>query len=78
MTRLVETVRALGLDAEVDLGGSWVRLRGERALVYVVEAAQGSYYTWCDGPGERTVQFYLDPAEAIRAGLGRATGRTGV
>jgi len=77
MTRLVEAVHALGLDAEADLGGHWVRLQGERALVYVVEAAQGSYYTWCDGPGERTVQFYGGPAEAIRAGLGRATGPLG-
>ena len=77
MTRLVKAIRALGLDAEVDLGGSWVRLQGERALVYVVEAAQGSYYTWCDGPGERAVQFYGAPAEAIRAGLGRATGPLG-
>ncbi len=75
MTRLVEAVRALGLDAEIDLDGHWVRLHGERYLVYMVEAAQGSYYTWCDGPGERAIQFYLDPAEAIYAGLGRATGR---
>ncbi len=77
MTRLVEAVHALGLDAEVDLGGRLVRLQGAHALVYVVEAAQGSYYTWCDGPGERAVQFYSAPAEAIRAGLGRATGPSG-
>ncbi len=43
----------------------------------MVEAAQGSYYTWCDGRGERAVQFYNDPAEAIRAGLGRAADRLG-
>ena len=72
MTRLVEAVRSLGLEAEVDLAGHWARLRGERYRVYVVEAAPGCYYTWCDGSGERVVQFYADPIEAVRAGLGRA------
>ncbi len=72
MTRLVEAVRSLGLEAEVDLVGHWVRFHGERDLVYVVEAAPGYYYTWCAGPEERGVQFYADPVEAIRAGLGRA------
>ena len=72
MTRLVEALRALGLDAEVDLAGHWARLRGERYRVYVVEAAPGCYYTWCAGPGERVVRFYADPIEAVRVGLGRA------
>jgi hypothetical protein len=72
MTQLVEALRALGLDAELDLAGHWARFRGEQCQVYVVEAATGCYYTWCDRPGERAVQFYTDPTDAVRAGLGRA------
>lgn len=71
MTQLVEALRALDLDAELDLVGRWARFRGEQGQVYVVEAATGCYYTWCDRLGERAVQFYADPVEAIRAGLGR-------
>jgi len=66
-------VAALGLEGEVSLSGRWLELRGERFTVYVAEAAWGGgYYTWCDGPDRRTVEFYLDPAEAIRNGLRRA------
>ena len=73
MTRLVEVVRQMGLDGEISLLGRWVRLRVERCPVYVLEVADGcGYYTWCDAPNERTVEPYLDPAEAIRAGLRRA------
>ena len=76
MTQLVEALHTLGLDAEIDLAGRWARFPGERCPIYVVEAARGCYYTWCDRPGERMVQFYTNPVEAIRAGLGRA-GRAG-
>ncbi len=41
--------------------------------MYVAEEAWGAgYYTWCDDPAERAVEFYLDPTEAIQAGLQRA------
>ena len=73
MTRLVEALRSMGLDGEITLGGRWVKLQGERCSVYVVEAAWGAgYYTWCDVPEERAVQYYADPAAAIQAGLRRA------
>jgi hypothetical protein len=73
MTRLVDTVKQMGLDGEISLLGRWVRLQAERCPVYVLEVAGGcGYYTWCDAPGERTTEPYLDPAEAIRAGLRRA------
>ena len=72
MTALAAAIEALDLEAEVDLAGHWARLQGERFRVYVIEAAPGCYYTWCEGPEERGVRFYADPAEAIRAGLGRA------
>ena len=76
--RLVEALQTLGLQGELSLGGRWVTLRGERCRVYVVEAAWGThYYTWCDDPAERTVQSYLDPVQAIQAGLRRAAGRPG-
>jgi hypothetical protein len=73
MTRLVDAVKQLGLDGEISLWGRWVRLQGERCPVYVLEVAGGcGYLTWCDDPGARTAETYLDPAEAIQAGLRRA------
>ena len=76
--RLVEALQTLGLQGELSLGGRWVTLRGERCAVYVVEAAWGThYYTWCDDPAERTVQSYLDPIQAIQAGLRRAAAPPG-
>lgn len=73
MTRLTEALQALGLDGEITLSGRWLKLRGGRCSVYVAEAAwDAGYYTWCDDRKERTVEHYLDPTEAIRAGLKRA------
>ena len=73
MTRLLEALEALGLEGEVIHSGRWLKLPGERCPVYVVEAAWGAgYYTWCGAPEERSVEFYPDPTEAIRAGLRRA------
>lgn len=74
MTRLVTAVRALGLEGDISLSGRWVKLHGERCLVHVIEATwNGGYYTWCDDPKERAIQHYLDPIEALQAGLLRAT-----
>ncbi|CAA9287537.1 MAG: hypothetical protein AVDCRST_MAG26-3851 [uncultured Chloroflexia bacterium] len=74
MTRLVAALQALGLEGEVALAGRWVKLRGERYAVYVAETTSGSgYYTWGEDPVARVVTFYRDPAEAIVAGLRRAT-----
>ena len=73
MTRLVEALNALGLQGEIALSGRWIRLNGERCPVYVIEEAWGvGYYTWCDDPQARTVEFYRDAATAIQAGLRRA------
>ncbi|MDP9374475.1 MAG: hypothetical protein M3Q65_18900 [Chloroflexota bacterium] len=73
MTRLVEALRTQELAADISLGGRWAELRGERGTVYVVETALGDgYFTWCDDPAARAVEFYRDPVEAIRAGLRRA------
>ncbi|HYN88783.1 MAG TPA: hypothetical protein VER55_09645 [Ardenticatenaceae bacterium] len=73
MTRLVEALQELGLYGHVTQGGRWVELQGERCLVYVVEArSENGYYSWCGCDGQRTVEFYRDPIEAIRAGLQRA------
>ncbi len=75
MTRLREALQELGLEAETELSGRWVRLEGHRSAVYVVEVASGThYYTWCEYPEEPTVEVYLDPVEAIQAGLRRASG----
>ncbi len=73
MTRLTDALHGLGLEGEESLGGRWVKLRGERCAVYVIEAAWGmGYYTWCDDPHARAVEFYRDPVAAIQAGLRRA------
>ncbi len=79
MTRLAEALQALELEGEVGLAGRWVRVGGYRCPVYVYEAPwDRGYYTWCDAPGDRTVEFYPDATEAIQAGLRRADKRTAV
>ena len=76
MTRLVAALQALGLEAEVALAGRWVKLRGERYAVYVAATTSGTgYYTWGEDGAARVIAFYLDPAEAIVAGLRRASYR---
>ena len=77
MTRLVDVIQELGLRGEVSPFGRWVRLQGEQGPVYVAQAAFGQgYYTWCDTPHGHAADPYLDPVEAIQAGLQRATHRT--
>lgn len=78
MPRLIEALRALGLEGETALSGRWVKVQGDRYLVYVVEAPwESGYYSWCEAPAERSVEFYRDPIAAIQAGLRRAAGRAG-
>lgn len=73
MTELVNALRALGLEGEIASSGQWLTFEGELCTVYVVEATHGNaYYTWCDSPTARTVEFYADATAAIRAGLRRA------
>ena len=73
MTQLVEALRVLGLEGELSLSDRWAKLQGQQCSVYVVEAPWGSgYYTWCDDPEVRSVEFYRDATEAIEAGLRRA------
>ncbi|MBA3944239.1 MAG: hypothetical protein H0X37_06700 [Herpetosiphonaceae bacterium] len=73
MTRLVEALHALGLEGEAELEDRWVKIQGQQCWVYIAEAAWGGgYYTWCEDPESRTVEFYLEPTEAIQAGLRRA------
>ena len=73
MPRLIEALQALGLGGEITHSGRWLKLQGERCSVYVAEAAwEAGYYTWCDAREEQAVEHYLDPTEAIQAGLKRA------
>ena len=77
MTQLVEALQSLGLQGEIAPSGRWVKLQGDLCLVYVVQAVSGAaYYTWCEDPRERAVEFYQDPFAAIQAGLKRASART--
>ncbi len=76
VTQLLRVLETLGLEGEIALSGRWVKLRGERCSVYVVESTDESvYYTWCGCPEDRVVESYHDPTEAIRVGLLRAAGR---
>ncbi len=73
MTHLVDTLQRLGLEPEASLDGRWVKFRGARCAVYIVEGAWGAgYYTWCDAPHARAVEFYRDADTAIHAGLRRS------
>ncbi len=73
MSRLVNALQSLGLQATVELGGRWVMLHGERCRVYVVQGPRSDgFYTWCDAADARSVKFFRDPIEAIQAGLHRA------
>ena len=73
MTRLVDALAVLDLGGEVSLSGRWVKLQGELCPAYVVEASAGTqYYTWCDDPGPRSIEFYHDATAAIRAALRNA------
>ena len=75
MAALIDALRQLGIVAEVELGGRWVAIRGERATSYVVEAGWGpSFYVWCDIPEDRSVERYRDSIAAVQAGLRRAGG----
>jgi len=70
---LVDTIDLLGLDADLAMEGRWVRIGGERCSVYVVELARGrGYFTWCDDPVERAVEFHEESLEANLSGLRRA------
>ncbi len=75
MNRLEDALLALGYAGQFELSGRWATLRGERCVVFVVEApnAEG-YYTWCGDPAARSVEFYPEPDQAIVAGMRRANG----
>ncbi len=76
VTQLLRALETLELEGEIALSGRWVKLRGERCSVYVVESAdESAYYTWCGCPEDRVVESYRDPIEAIRVGLRRAGSR---
>ena len=77
MTRLAEMIDSLKIHGKVELGGRWAQLNGEHCSVYIVEDSLGiSYFVWCGPPGDRTVEHYRDPHEAIRAGLERSKQST--
>lgn len=70
---LVDVLNDLDIDADIDLEGRWVRIRGANCAVYIAELPwDRGLYMWCDHPAERAVQFYRDPYDAIRSGLKRA------
>ena len=71
--RLLDALQELQLDAEMAMDDRWVRIQGERCSVYVVEMARHrGFFTWCDDPDERAIEFHEDAFGAIRSGLRRA------
>lgn len=72
MTELVDALLALGLPSEISLAGRWARLEGGHCAIFVVAASRGGYYTWCDDPAARSIQFHRTAHEAIQAGRDRA------
>ena len=73
MTRLLDALRALGVEGTVAIAGRSVTIEGERCRVQVIEASWGAgYYSWCDDLAGRAVEHFQDPTEAILAGLRRA------
>lgn len=71
--RLVAVSRAMGLEAEASPRGRWIRFRSAEGSVYVSEAVFGQgYFTWDDAEHPEAAGPYVDPREAIRAGLRRA------
>lgn len=75
---LVDAIRYLGIEAELLMDGKWARLDGERFTVYVVELSRHpGFFTWCDDPAERAVEYYPDPVDAILSGLRRAVQPNG-
>ncbi len=71
--RLVDALEELRLDAEIAMECRWARIRGERCFLYVVEMSRHrGFFTWCDDPGERAIEFHESALDAIRSGLRRA------
>jgi hypothetical protein len=76
VSALIAALEQLGIRANVELGGRWVAISGERGTAYVIEAGWGScFYVWCDIPEERAVKRYADARTAIQEGLRRVGGR---
>lgn len=76
MSQLRTALHELGIVAEIELGGRWVRLQGDRGAVYVIEGVWGGdFFTWCDIPEERSIERHPTAVAAILAGLRRAGAR---
>jgi hypothetical protein len=69
MTRLLDVMHAWGLKGETSRSGRWVRFHSERGDAYVVEAAWGGYYSFCDEQAEKQPDLYRDPETALQASL---------
>jgi hypothetical protein len=75
---LVDALHQMGLEAEVAMDGKWVQIEGERCSVYVVELSRKrGFFTWCNDPDERAVEYHSDPFDAIHSGLRRAARKGG-
>lgn len=76
VSRLVAVSQAIGLEVEASPRGRWIRFRSAQGPIYVSEAMFGQgYYTWDDAEHPEAVGPYIDPHEAIRAGLQRVAQR---
>lgn len=72
---LIDALDRLGLHAEILMNGRWARIEGERCPIYVVEMSRHrGFFTWCDDADERSVEYYLNPLDAILSRMRRAGG----
>lgn len=78
LMRLIDALHHLDLDAEILMDGRWARLEGKCCCVSVVEMSRHyGFFTWCDNPAERSVEYYPDALDAILSGLRRAESEAG-
>lgn len=55
------------------MNGKWARLDGAHCTFYVVELSHSrGYFSWCDHPCERIVEYHAELVAAVRSGLRRA------
>jgi hypothetical protein len=64
---LLHAARQAGLAFEASPNGSWIRLKGARGAVYVVQDAwgEGCLLMEMQGPQGRTMRHFLSPGGAV-------------
>ena len=68
--RPVDALHHLELDAEILADGRWACLDGTCCCVNDMEMwRHHGFFTWCDDPHERSVEYHMNALDAILSGL---------